>query len=214
LLCVGLFFAGSLRATPLEFDLGEGLLYFRAHELPADLPPAAAKAGPMVLDLRFSAATGSADTALDAWLKFHSTATTPVFVLVNSATPEKFLHVLAKDKNAPGFLSIGTPSADFSPDISVKIKPDDERKAYDALEHGTSLESLLTQNADKPRNDEAAIMQARANPPPEPGDSDLDDFADSPKDAHPTPAPPAPIVDVTLQRAVQLHRALVALKRL
>jgi len=202
-----------LSAAPLEIDLGEGLLYFRAHELPADLPSAAIKAGPMVLDLRFSVAAESADTALDAWLKFRSTATTPVFVLVNSTTPAKLKQVLAKPNNTPGLLSIGHPSADFSPDIAIKVSPEAERKAYDALEHGASVESLVTQNAGKPRNDEAAIVQARANPPPDPVDSELSDFDEAPKEAHPT-TPPAPLVDVTLQRAVQLHRGLVALKRL
>lgn len=208
--CLG----GQLRGAPLEHDLGAGLTYFRVHGLPTDLPPAAAKAGPLVLDLRFAGTADSAESALDAWLRFRATATTPVIVLVNAATPESLCRVLSRFENAAGVLSVGGPAPNFTPDIVTKATLEEDRQAYDALEHGASLDSLITQNADKPRTDEASIMRARANPSGETDDSEFSDFEPADENTPPPPPPPKPVIDLTLQRAVQLHRALVALKRL
>ncbi|HUR59923.1 MAG TPA: hypothetical protein VM029_19535, partial [Opitutaceae bacterium] len=40
-------------AAPLTRDLGLGLAYFRAHDLPADLPAAEGRKQACVLDLRY-----------------------------------------------------------------------------------------------------------------------------------------------------------------
>ena len=203
---------GSLRAELLVRDLGEGLAYLRAQTLPADLPPAPPKAQPTVLDLRFSTASEPAATALGTWLDFRASAKTPVFILVNADTPRSLRLAVAALLSHPGIVTIGSGSAEFVPDFAITAPHGAERKAYDALAHGAPLESLLVENADKPRNDEATIMRDRANPP-----NDADSaFNDDPLDAaKPTPPPPPPLViDLALQKAVQLHRALLALKRL
>lgn len=210
-----LFVSLGAHAAPLELDLGEGLGYFRAHTLPADLPPASAKPRPLVLDLRFSTASDGAANALEAWIKFRATAATPVLVLVNADTPAAFHSVLASFKAQPGFLTLGAATPDFTPDLALDTKGDVERRAYDALEHGTSVDSLTRQNTDKPRNDEASLMHERENPADDFADDPLNDLTDH-DDAPPARTPPAapPLIDVALQRAIQLHRALLALKRL
>ena len=214
---LGIFLSAaiSLTAAPLEKDLGEGLAYFRVHDLPQDLPAASVKSGPIVLDLRFATSHDDAGTALDAWLSFRATAPTPVFVLLDAQTSERFASILAAHQSHPGFLTIGEPAEEFTPDVEIDTTRDEEKKAYDALEKGASVTSLTTENTDKPRNDEAALMHARANPADEPSDSDLADV-ESPKIDKTKPAlpVPAPVIDRTLQRAIHVHRGLLALKRL
>ncbi len=200
-------FLTTARAAPLERDLGQGLGYVRLKQLPADLPagePGRAKAS--VLDARYVAADGAAAMAFGAWLKFRATARTPVFVLVNADTSPALRAELRAHDPAGGIVVIGVATAQFRPDSAVAISPQDERRAYDALAEGTTVEALLTDNPGKVRNDEASLAKGQPNdPPPVPAELPVD-------------APPAkrngPPVDVALQRAIHLHRALVALKRL
>lgn len=204
-----------LTAAPLEKDLGEGLVYFRAHRLPEDLPVASIKPGPIVLDLRFVAAEDESANALDAWLKFRATAPTPVFVLLDSQTAERFALVFAAHQSSPGFLTLGAATEEFTPDVEINTTPEQEKKAYDALEHGASVASLTTENTDKPRNDEAALTHARNGSEEE--SLDPENIEVEPAKVNPTkPALVAaePAIDRTLQRAIHVHRGLLALKRL
>jgi hypothetical protein len=199
-------------AAPIERDLGEGLKYFRAHVLPADLPAADVKPGVIVLDLRYALAEADASTALDAWLKFRATEKTPVFVLLNADTALALRDEVTGAGDRPGLITIGRTTAETAPDIVVETGVEQERRAYDALEKNVPVESLIRENAAKPRVDEASIMHARA----EQNDSS-DEFFGPERPRLPeakAEAPPPPLVDRTLQRAVQLHRALLALKRL
>jgi hypothetical protein len=204
-----------LAAEPVRFerDLGRGLAYVRVHSLPADLPPTPAKPGPLVLDLRYARGNPDAATTLGAWLKFRASARTPVFILVNGGTAPAVLEFLENTEPLPGLLTLGAASSKFVPDVTLRIAPATERSAYDALEHGLPVETLLTDNPTKPRHDEAAIAQdhAATGSGAEDDDSALDDSS-SPAPALP-PAPP-PLIDAALQRAVQLHRALLALKKI
>ncbi len=202
--------------APIARDLGEGLSFYRAHALPADLPKTPAKPSPLVLDLRFATAAPDAATAFEAWLKFRAAPASPVLVLINAATAAPLRAVLAAEKSYPGLVTLGPSSSEIAPDIAVDATADEDKSAYDALEHGAVLDSLLKENADKLRNDEAALIRERANPPEDPT-SPAADSDDTPSDlAEKSPAPPSPppIIDATLQRAVHLHRALLALKRL
>lgn len=201
-------------AGPLERDLGRGLVYHRVHKLPADLPTAdAARAQPWVLDLRYVTGDAGAAATLTAWLKFHATPRAPVILLANADTSAVLLAPLAR-RGVAGVVVVGAAAPGFAPDIAVKISADLERKAYDALEHGATIESLLTENADKPRNDEARLAKDRS--------ADSSDTADSGGGASPSagtdesakPKSPPPLIDAALQRAVHLHRTLVALKKL
>jgi hypothetical protein len=207
---------GLVAAAPeerLQRDLGHGLAYCRVHALPADLPAAAAKPGPLVLDLRYARGADGATTALGAWLKVRCAATTPVFVLVNADTAPAVLAYLAAIEPPAGLITVGAASPRFAPDIALKISAASERAAYDALETGTPVEALLSDHSAKPRHDEASIAQDRTGSPEAPADTGAGP-PDSPDPAAGVPAPPPPLTDQALQRAVHLHRALLALRKL
>lgn len=193
-------------AAPVERDLGGGLGYVRIHRLPADLPAQpAGRAGPFVIDVRYVEASEDAAAAFSAWLRFRASPRAPVFVLANGETAEPLRKVLAQRERGVGVVLVGVEVDRFRPDVPVKTTAEEERRAYVAFEQGAALGSLLEDNPRKPRNDEASLTRERAPEPlPEP----------------PSPGEPAkagaekPPIDATLQRAVHLHRALVALKKL
>lgn len=200
------------KAAAVERDLGEGLKYLRVHVLPADLPAAEVKAGPIVLDLRFTLAESDAATSLKGWLQARATEKTPVFVLINADTALALRNQFKELEDLPGVISIGRSSPEVTPDIEIETNATQERAAYEALEKNTAVDALVRENTGKSRIDEASIMQARA----EETDGPDEFFAPArpkPDDTKPDSPPPA-LIDRALQRAIQLHRALLALKRL
>lgn len=205
----------AAHATPpaAPVDLGQGLLYRRVHALPADLPTSdAEKKSSIVLDLRYLATDDAGSTALAAWLGFR-TAAQPVFILVNADTDAALIHALAAHPALPGVVILGPALPSFTPDVTLKISPDLERRAYGAVEHGSTVESLIIEKADKPRYDEAELVKEHVSdsaPPPAENNSS-DDPAEAPAKK---PAPPPPLIDLALQRALQLHRALLALRKI
>ncbi len=213
LLC-GLLLAlkGIAHGALLSRDLGQGLVYQRIHQLPADLPTdEAVRRQPCILDLRYVSCDGAATAALVAWLRFHATEHAPVFVLANSNTAPILLSAFTTLGKDPCVIVIGSSEAGFSPDIAVRISAEAERLAYDAVEHGASLDSLIIETPDKPRNDEAQLAKERQS----------DSAASEDPSAPPLPnmdtvkpKQPLPMIDAVLQRAVQLHRTLLALKKL
>ena len=82
----------------------------------------------------------------------------------------------------------------------MKTSAEEERRAYDALEQGVAIDTLLSDNPNQVRNDEASLSKDR-----------VAEAAAESADATKRVTPP---LDATLQRAVHLHRALVALKRI
>lgn len=203
-----------LCAAPVEADLGDGLHYHRAHALPAELPPPTPQKGALILDLRYATADAAAATALDGWIKFRANADAPVTVLVNAATAPVLHSVFGANQAQPGFVTIGTAQPGYSPDIVVTTTDEAERRAYDVLENNGAIAALLAENIDKPRNDEASMMRDRTQPAEPPAEDTFDELSSpepSKTDSAPTPAPP---LDRALQRAVHLHRALRALKRI
>jgi hypothetical protein len=201
-------FAVGVRAAPLQRDLGEGLLYFRIHALPADLPSdEAIQKHAAVIDLRYVKTDATGASVLGSWLKFHATPQSPLFVLVNGATSAPLAAMLAERTNVAGLLTIGTRAPRTEPDITVTTSAEIERRAYDALEAGTSVAALTTDNPDKQRNDEASLAHDRAPAPTAESDTLLDDEK--------TPAAkPRPLIDSALQRALQVYRGLKAMKAL
>ena len=105
-----------------------------------------------------------------------------------------------------GLVIIGASAPGFSPDISLPITPADDQRAYDAVERGIPASSLLDDAPDKPRNDEARLAREHLADG-QLGDGSADAAA---ADAH----KPRPLIDPVLLRAVQLHRGLIALRRL
>lgn len=192
--------AGGLAAAPLARDLGQGLAYVRMRELPGDLPPQPAGPAPAcVVDLRYTPASPDAAAAFGAWLKFRATARSPVLVLANRDTAPELRLVLRESAGGAGIVVIGIPGPGFAPDVAVRATPEEEKAAYATLDRDTPLAALLSDHPDKQRYDEASLIGAPA-PLTE----------DGPAGAT---VPPARRVDATLQRAVHLHRALMALRR-
>ncbi len=207
LLLLAVLAAARLRAAPLERDLGEGLAFVRVHALPADLPDGPAAGHPTVLDLRYVHGGPAEASGLLAWLKRHASPRTPVFLLANGDTSPALLAPLNSPEAVNGLVILGPAAPGFDPDLALAVPSELERRAYDALENGATIDSLTVARSDKVRNDEAMLAKARL--------ADSADEDDSPKpEDKPKPAPPPPVLDPVLQRAVQLDRSLLALKRL
>ncbi len=209
--------AAALRAEPFERALGEGLVYCRIHALPDDLPQAASGIRhPWVLDVRYIGGGSVEGAQLLAWLKAEATPRTPVFLLANASTSADVLAPLNSADAVVGLVILGQGTRDFHPDIALPADPSTERRAYEALEKGASVESLISgENSDKPRDDEAKLDRDRL---PDSGDEVAGGSAPEPTQESPSLNAPSqkapPLIDASLQRAVQLHRALLALKRL
>ena len=199
-------------AAPLERDLGRGLTYVRVAQLPADLPTKVAEPHKtLVLDLRFVSADATAGQAFGAWLGFRASANSPLTILINAETSPLLLRAFLITPLPPGVVTIGPASNEFNADIPVNVSPQADRLAYDALAKGTPIEDLVARKLDKPRRDEAELARQHNN-----GNTDEETDEPSPKTAA-VPAPPAiaaQVTDLVLVRAVQLHRALLALRRL
>lgn len=195
--------AVSAAAAPATGDLGFGLAYFRAHALPLELPAAEpVRKQACVLDLRYARGDQPAAAALEGWLKSRATLRTPVFVLANVDTAPALRALLAAGESIPGVIVIGIAARGFQPALAVQGTAENERRAYEAVEQGASLASLLTENPDKVRNDEASLSKDRlAEAGPEAATKGK-------------AAALAPPLDAALQRAVHLHRALRALKKI
>ena len=191
---------GAGRAAPVEYEVGSGLIYVRVHQLPSDLPPKpSGKAPPCIVDVRYVDADADAATAFLAWLKFRALPRSPVFVLANAETSSVLIRMLNAHERGTGLAVVGIAKGAFHPDVPVKATMDEERRAYDALERGANIGILLADNPNKARNDEASLSKDRLA-------EASADAADGKRESPP--------IDATLQRAVHLHRALVALKRI
>ncbi|MEO5959107.1 MAG: hypothetical protein ABIZ49_12065 [Opitutaceae bacterium] len=192
-------------APALTRDLGRGLLYYRVETLPSDLPSSiATRKQPCVLDLRYAHGDSAAAAALQAWMKFYASPRTPVFVLANAQTDRALLQAFGNRGSLGSVLVLGPSAPDFTPDISIQTSPDAERRAYDALAGGGDPVSLLAENPDKARNDEASLSRDRSTEPL---------AGDAPANGTKS-HPPSPPFDATLQRAVHLHRTLIALRKM
>ncbi len=200
-----LFAVRTLAAAPITHDLGQGLTYVHVASLPADLP-GQKDLRACVLDLRYTQGDATAAAALAAWLKFHVSARTPVFVLANADTATPLLTILAQGQLPAGTLTIGRLGHGFTPDIAVHTDAATERRAFDALARGVLPASLLQENSGKTRYDEAAIVRHLA------GDEVPAGTVRQPETDTADETVPPPLIDRTLQRAVHVHHGLAALK--
>jgi hypothetical protein len=229
-------------ATPAApVDLGEGLSYLRIRSVGDDTAiMSTVKADALVLDLRHASANDETAAAFgDALAKLERDDL--VMVLVSPATPRALAAVL--EKSGPRLLVLGTAEARPKPTVAIQTTADADRAAYDAFETGTPLEKLISGKIEKERYDEATLVaefkSGQALPvsedppataaPPTPTPAQPESTAPAPSDASPTApstaaaapavsaepavAPPAPATDRVLQRAVHLHRSLLALRR-
>jgi hypothetical protein len=188
--------------APLVRDLGMGLTYYRIHQLPADQPsPPLGRPGACILDLRYAGAGEAAASALRDWVLFNVSSHAPIFVLENAQTDPTLLAALP-GSGPPGLVILAPEAARIGPQIAVKVSAEADRKGYDALEKGADIQSLLRDFPDKPRVDEAYLEKEHL------ADTDAPDVGSDKS------LPPRPLTDPLLQRAYQLHRGLLALKRI
>jgi hypothetical protein len=215
--------ASCLAAPSAPLDLGRGLTYARLQQLPDDDAMLATvwKAPALIIDLRHP--IGATGQTIPADLSSRP-RTAPLFILVGPDTPAALLAALRD--HAPALITIGLAAPGLTPDIAFPLNPEADRRAYDALAAGASAESLISENLTKHRFDEAALARDRDNgvaEDEEPGPNGADPNTALPAAGPPpapagvpptTTAPERPLKDIVLQRAVQLHRALLALGKL
>lgn len=196
-------------------NLGNSLSYLRVHSL-ADAVTALRSSLSVnhacVLDLRYTTASEESTGALQTALAQHP-AEAPLFILISPATPPGVVDAINQAQPRGAIVTLGFTSSRSAalPKIAVKTDAETDRRAYDALEAGTPVETLISGKIEKERFDEATLVQEfkNGNPdaaPPTPPDP----TAPKPADA---PVKPLPLIDRVLQRAVQLHQALLALRR-
>jgi len=208
-------------ATALT-DLGEGLSYLRIRSLGdagATLQKTVAATGALVLDLRYATATAESSAVLQNALARRSSST-PLFILVSPATPPGLEPIIS----ASPALTLGVAGSLPRPKVVIQTAATTDRAAFDALESGATLEKLISGKIEKERFDEASLVQEFKHGNPLPGDRPGQTPAGQqpgtvPPTPDPTLAPPAgpvdepvALTDRVLQRAVHLHRALLALK--
>jgi len=201
--------AGASAAAPgvaPRADLGEGIRYLRVHSLAAALEETArtlAQGTALVLDLRGATATDASANDLSALFALR-TGLAPVFILVSPRTAPELTAPLLRPM--PHVLLLGVAESLPTPQVVVTQPVESDQRAYDALERGQALDALISGKIEKERFDEAELVKEFQNgnpnaaPPPEPDPT------------KPLPEKAPVLTDRVLQRAVQLHRALVALK--
>ena len=204
--------AGAPSQPPQTQNLGEGLSYFRVTNLAGQLPDIRAaleKHPALVLDLRGAAGNITAAQALrTALVPAKPDALVARFVLINAATTPAISFALGggiAENSVPRTVVIAPASADVPADVKTPATAEDDKRACEAIAKGAPLATLLNHQPDKPRNDEAALVREQN------GDDQQDSAA---ADAPAAPAKPVPLTDSVLQLAVQIHRSLLALKKL
>lgn len=209
--------ARAADATTAAFvaDLGNGLRYIR---LPDASVPAKFE-GAQVVDLRFADALEESAEGLARHLQTAARGGATLFVLVNAATDPFLRRELASVQGtARLLLFIGPVTPELAPEIVTAPDPEEERRACDAIAAGTPPAELIKEALEKRRFDEAELARNHANgrsvDNSQSDGADANDTATPATAAHEAVAKPAPLKDISLQRAVFLHRALIALGRL
>jgi hypothetical protein len=220
-------FTPVAHAATLEHDLQQGLHYLRTADLAADsatVEKTLSTRPALILDLRQAAADDDTAVTLGKLLsRPPATARFARLILISKNTAPALLKQLAN--HHPGVVTLSARIEGLIPDLAVATTPEDDTLAYEALASGVTLDKLLSGSTpQKVRYDEATLVRDHAN-----GTNGRTPPADEPE-LEPTPASeqsatgnvpvatvekPAPQpVDRVLLRAVQLHRTLLALKKL
>jgi hypothetical protein len=191
-------------------DLGQSLSYFRVHTETSDekqIGEALAANRALVLDLRYASAT-KADAGAFGQALAKRKGSEPLFVLVSPETPLSLAEALSV--SPAKFVTLGVHGSLPTPAVVVEQSARDDHRAYEAFESGQPLPELISGRITKDRYDEASLMNdfrsgnLNAEPPAEPDPTATPDSQEK--------KIPPPLVDRVLQRAVNLHRALLALK--
>jgi hypothetical protein len=205
-------------AAITEHDLQQDLAYARSANLDADLEAigqSLTRHPALVLDLRQASATEkSAATLAQLLARQPSTPRYVRILLLSKNSSRALMKELTTD--IPGVVTLSAQSELFTPDIKVAVTAEEDRLAYEALTGGTPLDQLLSGSTPKKiRYDEASLVREHNTPrqPPQ-RETAEEDHDDTTAPAVQEPKPNTPPVDYVMLRAVQLHRALLAMKKL
>lgn len=204
----------------LSADLG----YLRVHSIVQErgtIQEALQQSRALVLDLRRPLDERDAGETLHQELASHP-AKSRLYVLVSPATPVPVVGAIAA--NSARLVTLGIKGSQPEPQVVVQQSAEDDRKAYDALTAGSTLADLVSGKIEKERYDEASLVQEFKNgnhdarPPAVPALRSPESEGGSPaegSEATQTKGNGSPVrpTDRVLQRAMHLHRALLALKR-
>jgi hypothetical protein len=180
----------ALIGTAHAAGLAPGLAYVRSTD--AAVIAKALETGSVVLDLR---------TVTEPVKPLRVPRTRALLVLVSPDTPAV---------NLPGAITLGRAAPGFKTDLAVTTTAQAETLALNALAAGTAPETLIIENADKPRFDESLLVREHHT-----GSTGFPDGSEDSPAAKPAAAPAPPgIIDPVLQRAVHVYRGLVALKKI
>ena len=199
--------AEKAAADPL--DLGRGLRYFRpGADGNRETLAAAGTSAALVLDLRLAT---EADTVTVRELLAARSATRPAFVLLGAATPEA---LRAAVPSVPGVLTLAAKDSGIGAGLPLAVDASLDRQAAEALAAGRAPRELFAPPIEKKRFDEEQLVQNHANGRlgTEPTAVRPEPVA-APAESQPAAAP-VPLQDLLLERAVGLHRALLALRRI
>lgn len=195
-------------------DLGQGLAYLRVKSL-AEAEKSVRSNVPadraLVLDLRYCVADEASAAMLRDSLAARRNAPPPLLVLVSPATPALIARALGPLPAKT--LVLGLEGSAPAPTVVIRGDADTDRRAYDAADGGMPLATLINGKLDKERYDEATLVREFTNgnrdsrPPPAPNPA----APATPEQRKPEPVPV--LTDRVLQRAVQLHRALLAIRQ-
>ncbi len=204
-------------AAITEHDLQQDLAYARSANLDADLEAigqSLTRHPALVLDLRQAAATEkSAATLAQLLARQPSTPRYVRILLLSKNSSRALMKELTTD--IPGVVTLSAQSELFTPDIKVAVTAEEDRLAYEALTSGTPLDQLLSGSTPKKiRYDEASLVRDHNNTKQPPARDEPDTSDDTTAPAAQEPKPNTPPVDYVLLRAVQLHRTLLAMKKL
>lgn len=223
-LFIVLFTSPGLHAA-IEKDLGQALLFLRVTDASADrslMLDTIERRPALVLDLRGLNCEADFVAALHSALVKPPLPHAARIVLINAATTSTIVAALDDDALL-SVITLAPRSAKVTADIQIAITAEEERRALETLSNGTPLEKLITYSRDKRRYDEAKLVHDHVNgvtPSDDelPADADDDTVTTEPTTKKKTNGAEKkteqPPHDLVLERAVQLHRSLLALKKL
>ncbi len=197
--------AVSGRADHIERDLGFGLTYLRASSFLTDLPGEKQR-GSTVLDLRYADGDNADAGLVRSWLKQHATTRVPIFILINEDTSAELLRKITSPPALSGVLTLGPAVDGFTPDIVINTFPEQERQIYVSLDSVVDIKTLIATSPKKIRRDEATMLAAKTR-----GETMVDEPEIELTDQTDPTAEFTPMIDWTLQRAMQIHRSWIFL---
>jgi hypothetical protein len=206
----------------LLYSLAEDISYVRIQNIEQSLPNlhSLLNQKAVVIDLRFVTSDPESIKTLGNILSINSRAsssTKVILVLCNRETSAPLGRLLQDLQNEGSIIAIGASpnTTNFTPKLSVKVLPEEDGKAYQALLAEMEIETLINESVTKDRYDEARLIKDfQKNKEPKVTTELAEIEPHSITDKIATEAPTSPLTDHILQRAFFLIKALDGLGKL